>query len=202
MDARIAAAKATLGSAWSSSATTTSATRSSSSPTTPAIPTSSRARQPALPSRVHRLLRRALHGRERRRAERAASAGDPAGPRRRLLDGRHGRRPISSRCAGASSGDGRRTTSDAASIPVTYINSSASIKAFVGEHGGVVCTSSNAAATLTWAWERGESCCSCPISISAATPRTRWACRSIGWSSGIRTRSGAASSRTRCRRRA
>ncbi len=44
----------------------------------------------------------------------------------------------------------------AAVVPVTYINSSAAIKAFVGEHGGVVCTSSNAAATLTWAWERGE----------------------------------------------
>jgi quinolinate synthase len=41
-------------------------------------------------------------------------------------------------------------------IPVTYINSAASIKAFVGEHGGVVCTSSNAAATLRWAFERGE----------------------------------------------
>jgi quinolinate synthase len=41
-------------------------------------------------------------------------------------------------------------------IPVTYINSAASIKAFVGEHGGVVCTSSNAAASLKWAWERGE----------------------------------------------
>jgi quinolinate synthase len=41
-------------------------------------------------------------------------------------------------------------------IPVTYINSAASIKAFVGERGGVVCTSSNAAATLKWAWERGE----------------------------------------------
>ncbi len=41
-------------------------------------------------------------------------------------------------------------------IPVTYINSSAAIKAFVGEHGGVVCTSSNAAATLRWAWARGE----------------------------------------------
>src|SRR6266480_4206781 len=41
-------------------------------------------------------------------------------------------------------------------VPVTYINSAASIKAFVGEHGGVVCTSSNAAATLKWAWERGE----------------------------------------------
>src|SRR5213594_2962049 len=41
-------------------------------------------------------------------------------------------------------------------VPVTYINSAAAIKSFVGEHGGVVCTSSNAAATLKWAWERGE----------------------------------------------
>jgi quinolinate synthase len=41
-------------------------------------------------------------------------------------------------------------------IPVTYINSAASIKAFCGERGGVVCTSSNAAATLRWAWQRGE----------------------------------------------
>src|SRR5215208_1563680 len=45
---------------------------------------------------------------------------------------------------------------DSTVIPVTYINSAASIKAFCGEHGGVVCTSSNAAATLKWAWERGE----------------------------------------------
>jgi quinolinate synthase len=41
-------------------------------------------------------------------------------------------------------------------VPVTYINSSAAIKAFVGERGGVVCTSSNAAATLRWAWARGR----------------------------------------------
>src|SRR4051812_6626553 len=41
-------------------------------------------------------------------------------------------------------------------IPVTYINSAASIKAFVGERGGTVCTSSNAAATLKWAFERGD----------------------------------------------
>ena len=41
-------------------------------------------------------------------------------------------------------------------VPVTYINSAASIKAFCGERGGVVCTSSNAAATLRWAWARGE----------------------------------------------
>jgi len=41
-------------------------------------------------------------------------------------------------------------------VPVTYINSAASIKAFVGEQGGTVCTSSNASAALRWAFARGE----------------------------------------------
>jgi quinolinate synthase len=41
-------------------------------------------------------------------------------------------------------------------IPVTYVNSSAAIKAFVGEQKGSVCTSSNAERVLTWALERGE----------------------------------------------
>ena len=41
-------------------------------------------------------------------------------------------------------------------VPITYINSSAAIKAFVGERGGIVCTSTNCAETLRWAWERGE----------------------------------------------
>ena len=41
-------------------------------------------------------------------------------------------------------------------VPVTYMNSAAGIKAFCGREGGVVCTSSNAAATLRWAWARGE----------------------------------------------
>jgi quinolinate synthase len=41
-------------------------------------------------------------------------------------------------------------------IPVTYMNSAASLKAFVGRHGGAVCTSSNARAVLTWALERGD----------------------------------------------
>ncbi|HKO22702.1 MAG TPA: quinolinate synthase NadA, partial [Candidatus Eisenbacteria bacterium] len=41
-------------------------------------------------------------------------------------------------------------------VPVTYINSAASIKAFIGERGGTVCTSGNAKATLEWAFERGE----------------------------------------------
>ena len=41
-------------------------------------------------------------------------------------------------------------------IPVTYMNSTAAIKSFTGEHGGSVCTSSNAAAVMEWAFERGE----------------------------------------------
>lgn len=41
-------------------------------------------------------------------------------------------------------------------IPVTYINSAASLKAFCGRHGGIVCTSSNAAAVIQWAFQRGE----------------------------------------------
>jgi quinolinate synthase len=38
-------------------------------------------------------------------------------------------------------------------MPITYMNSSAALKAFVGRHGGAVCTSSNARAVLTWALE-------------------------------------------------
>ncbi len=41
-------------------------------------------------------------------------------------------------------------------VPVTYMNSSAAIKAFTGRHGGTVCTSSNAKASLEWAFEAGE----------------------------------------------
>jgi quinolinate synthase len=41
-------------------------------------------------------------------------------------------------------------------VPVTYMNSSADIKGFVGRNRGVVCTSSNAPRALDWAFERGE----------------------------------------------
>jgi quinolinate synthase len=41
-------------------------------------------------------------------------------------------------------------------IPVTYMNSSAALKGFCGEHGGIVCTSSNAQTVLEWAFERGQ----------------------------------------------
>jgi len=51
--------------------------------------------------------------------------------------------------------DIRKITSDNI-IPITYVNSGAEMKAFCGEHGGLVCTSSNAAAALKWAFERGD----------------------------------------------
>ena len=41
-------------------------------------------------------------------------------------------------------------------VPVTYMNSAASLKAFCGRNGGIVCTSSNAANVFDWAYERGE----------------------------------------------
>ncbi len=41
-------------------------------------------------------------------------------------------------------------------VPVTYMNSSAAIKSFTGEHGGTICTSSNAQKTLEWAFAKGE----------------------------------------------
>ncbi|HLK16917.1 MAG TPA: quinolinate synthase NadA [Fimbriimonadaceae bacterium] len=40
-------------------------------------------------------------------------------------------------------------------VPVTYINSAANLKGFVGEHGGTVCTSTNAPQAVKWALERG-----------------------------------------------
>jgi quinolinate synthase len=41
-------------------------------------------------------------------------------------------------------------------IPITYMNSAASLKAFCGRNGGIVCTSSNASRAYDWAFERGE----------------------------------------------
>lgn len=41
-------------------------------------------------------------------------------------------------------------------IPVTYMNSSAAIKSFTGEHGGTICTSSNAQKSMEWAFTQGE----------------------------------------------
>ncbi|MFZ9774362.1 MAG: quinolinate synthase NadA [Candidatus Nanopelagicaceae bacterium] len=45
---------------------------------------------------------------------------------------------------------------DSSTIPVTYMNSSAAIKSFTGEHGGTICTSSNAERAMRWALDQGE----------------------------------------------
>ena len=47
-------------------------------------------------------------------------------------------------------------TETAKVIPVVYMNSDLDLKAFCGEHGGIVCTSSNAAKVFDWVFERGE----------------------------------------------
>jgi quinolinate synthase len=41
-------------------------------------------------------------------------------------------------------------------VPITYVNSTAALKAFVGRHGGAACTSSNARRVVAWALERGD----------------------------------------------
>jgi len=44
----------------------------------------------------------------------------------------------------------------ASTVPVTYMNSDAELKAFTGRHGGIVCTSSNAGRVFDWAFARGD----------------------------------------------
>jgi quinolinate synthase len=57
------------------------------------------------------------------------------------------------------------TCPDQTIVPVTYMNSSAAIKAFVGEHGGAVCTSSNCRNVLEWALKGGAA-----GSLASASP--------------------------------
>ena len=45
---------------------------------------------------------------------------------------------------------------DAGIVPITYMNSAAHLKAFCGQHGGVVCTSSNAPKVMRWAFQQGK----------------------------------------------
>ena len=80
-------------------------------------------------------------------------------------------------------------------IPITYMNSSAALKAFVGRHGGAVCTSSNAGAVLTWALDPEPAAderrpgatrsCSSPTSTWAATPASSSATARATCGSGI-----------------
>ncbi|MFQ5581920.1 MAG: quinolinate synthase NadA [Mariprofundaceae bacterium] len=51
---------------------------------------------------------------------------------------------------------GEVLNSETAVTPMTYINSTAALKAFCGEHGGIVCTSSNARRIMQWSWGNRE----------------------------------------------
>ena len=55
--------------------------------------------------------------------------------------------------------------------PVTYVNSAASLKAFCGRHGGIVCTSGNARPCWNGRSRKRVACCSSPTSTWAATRR-------------------------------
>ena len=77
-------------------------------------------------------------------------------------------------------------------IPVTYVNSTAAIKAFVGQYGGAVCTSSNASKVMKWALERAERALFLPDEHLGATPATAWAFPWSAWRSGTRARKTAA----------
>ena len=49
-----------------------------------------------------------------------------------------------------------RAVCDTKLVPITYMNSTAAIKSFTGNHGGAICTSSNARGILEWAFQQGE----------------------------------------------
>jgi quinolinate synthase len=68
----------------------------------------------------------------------------------------------------AAIGEACRDLPDFRLVPITYINSTAAIKSFVGEHGGAVCTSSNCAKILAWALAPGAA----PIPPTDHGPRT------------------------------
>ena len=61
--------------------------------------------------------------------------------------------------------------------PITYMNSTAAIKAFCGERGGVVCTSSNAPAAFKWAFARNEKILFLPDQHLGRNTRLPWAFR-------------------------
>ena len=89
-------------------------------------------------------------------------------------------------------------------VPITYMNSSAALKAFVGRHGGAVCTSTNARAVLEWALgagrrRRATRCCSSPTSTSAATPAWPWATATTTCGCGTPASSSAGSTEADCK---
>lgn len=84
--------------------------------------------------------------------------------------------------------------------PITYINSAADLKAFCGEHGGIVCTSTNAPTIMDWAFARREKVLFFPTSTWAGGPASRRAFPWRRWWCGTRTRNTAASPPSRSAR--
>ena len=70
-------------------------------------------------------------------------------------------------------------------VPITYMNSAAAIKAFCGERGGVVCTSSNAGAAFQWAFARGKRIMFLPDQHLGRNTGMRWGFRWKRWRCGI-----------------
>ena len=109
------------------------------------------AREPNVPR--DRLLRRPLHGRDGRHPLATRSTFTcPTWPPGAAWP----TWPTSNRSRPHGQTSPRSSTPDDM-MPVTYINSSAELKAFCGRHGGIVCTSSNARAVLEWSFaQRGR----------------------------------------------
>ena len=136
-------------------AITISAMKSSASPISPATPTSFR-KMPRCRRPLHRLLRRALHGRIRGCARASRTSHCTTRPQRRMLDGRHGRDHTGRRRLGTVRSTRTHHRRGQGITPITYMNSTAAIKAFCGERGGLVCTSSNANGAFHWSFEKNE----------------------------------------------
>ena len=77
-------------------------------------------------------------------------------------------------------------------VPITYVNSAATVKAFCGRHGGACCTSSNARLVLEWALQQGDKVIFLPINIWAGTAPLPWVSRWIRWWSTTRPKLTAA----------
>ena len=111
----------------------------------------------------------------------------PTRSERRLLHGRHGRDHPGGRCWEQLVGIGLTTETGEGITPITYMNSTAAIKAFCGERGGLVCTSCNANGAFKWAFAKNEKLFFLPDQHLGRNTGLRWAFRSTKWWSGIRS---------------
>ena len=154
------------------------------------------ARPAAAGGRVHRLLRRALHGRVGRRAHRRPPAGDPPRPQRRLLDGRHGRHR---RGRGGLGGAGRGHRRRAARPDHLHelVGRAEGVRRRARRRG--VHLDQRPGGARVGPRPRATRCSSSPTSTSAATPAWPWATATTTCGCGTRASSSAASPRPTAR---